>query len=43
MISWNMGQKANLNDGITSALILFASPFILLFSYLIYKDRINSI
>ncbi len=43
MLSWNFGQKANLNDGITSALILFASPFILIFSYLIYKDKISSI
>lgn len=43
MVSWNFGQKANLNDGITSALILFASPFILFFSYLIYKDKISKI
>ena len=43
MVSWNLGKKARLNDGITSALILFASPFILIFSYIIYKEKINSI
>jgi hypothetical protein len=43
MLSWNLGQQANLNDGITSALILFASPMILILSYCIYKEKINSI
>jgi drug/metabolite transporter (DMT)-like permease len=30
-----------MNDGITSSLILFSSVFILILSYLIYKDTIN--
>ena len=39
--SFHYGQLANLNDGISSSLILFSSVYILLMQYLIYKDRIN--
>ena len=32
-----------MNDGITSALILFGGIFVLIFSYLLYNERINLI
>ena len=41
VVSYNFGSQAHINDGITSSLILFSSVFILLLSYLIYRDTIN--
>ena len=41
VVSFNQAKKANLNDGITSSLILFSVVFILIIQYLLYKDRIN--
>lgn len=32
-----------MNDGITSALILFGGIFVLIFSYFLYNERINII
>lgn len=43
MVSFNLGQKAHFNDGITSALILFGSVFILILSYIFYRDKISVI
>lgn len=43
MVSFNLGQKAHLNDGITSALILFGGVFVLILSYFLYHERINLI
>lgn len=43
MVSFNYGQKANLNDGITPSLVLFSPVFILGMTYLIYKEKINLI
>jgi multidrug transporter EmrE-like cation transporter len=41
MVSFNLGQQANFNDGITSALILFGSVFILILSYIFYNEKIS--
>ena len=41
VVSYNFGSQAQMNDGITSSLILFSSVFILLLSYLFYRDTIN--
>jgi len=36
-------ELANMNDGITSSLVLFSCVYILVMSFIIYKDRINLI
>ena len=40
MISFNLGQRAHMNDGITSALILFGGVFVLIFGLENFLDKL---